>query len=328
MDKTISFVRNLSGIVTCFLFAVVTISLIIYVFVNPEFKIFYYIGGASTLAIALLTVAYVFTTSQQLTVMHNQLVEMKKSRELLDQPLPFIEIKKCTIIRPRFYYTPPSDEYSWNALYNLDFSLRNISNYPAINLCLYAQLSSSDTETHAFKEFAHFYEIVGKKDMEEKILITDDRKGSLLKALTAKQNKSPKLSVRILFKNILGACFACEHHFYLQVGHPKAYDNIDDLRTKHRTIESWYEQIRDFEINFKNEYFHLKKMTPHKSEEWDMEFEEMNHKYGEMILGDDQDIDCLVDSSLYRVKVVSEEEYIDEINLHKFPGWDKLIAKK
>ena len=157
--------------------------------------------------------------------------------------------------------------------------------------------------------------------------VSNDRKGSLLKALTGKQKKAPKLLVRILFKNILGACFSCEHHFFLRIGHMKAFDNIDDLRTKHRTIESWFEQIRDFDINYKNEISHLKKLTPHKSEEWDTGFKEIKHRYGEMILEDDQDIDCVVDSSLYRVKVVSEEEYTDEINLHKFPGWDKLITK-
>ena len=78
----------------------------------PKLEIIPFIGVASTLAIALLTVAYVIVTSRQLLVMQNQLAEMAKSRELDAQPLPVLFVNEVFLEKPDFYYSPPDNKYS------------------------------------------------------------------------------------------------------------------------------------------------------------------------------------------------------------------------
>src|SRR5208282_2534071 len=67
-----------------------------------------YLSSSASFAIALLTVMYVLTTRNQLEVMSMQLKEMRKDRELQNQPLPW-PIKLIGKSRtPRFFYSPPN----------------------------------------------------------------------------------------------------------------------------------------------------------------------------------------------------------------------------
>ncbi|MFN9245084.1 MAG: hypothetical protein ACK6DG_14085, partial [Cyanobacteriota bacterium] len=101
---------------------------------QPNFQFLPFIGGVSTLAVALLTVAYVLTTSDQLSVMHAQLDQMRRSRDFEAQPLPIVEIERVKLEKPRFFYTPPEDSYSALTRTFVYLRLRNSGTHPAVNV--------------------------------------------------------------------------------------------------------------------------------------------------------------------------------------------------
>ena len=70
------------------------IFIFIYSLVNPEIDAILYISGFSTFIIAILTILYVHTNSNQLNIMKLQLDEMMNDRILQNQPLPWIVQKK------------------------------------------------------------------------------------------------------------------------------------------------------------------------------------------------------------------------------------------
>jgi hypothetical protein len=317
MVDTSKVIKNTAVIISCVLVLTVLICAGNYFFVNPEFDLFSSLSGLAALAVAFLTVAYVVTTSQQLSVMNQQLIEIRKSRELVDQPLPFIKIINPAIIKPRFYYTPPREEYTWQSLYKFEYQLSNISNYPAVNICVYPSLIlGNEANVLSLNGYGHFFEIIKQEATEKKLFFSDDLDGRLIKEIV--ESKRPKLIVRILFKNILGACFACEHHFNIILAHPKDYDNFEEIKAKRVILRKWYKNIVEFSKIFKNELINVNKLTPYESQEWTEQFEKMKKRFEELNPGDEElPIQVFVDSAKYSITIIDSDAYEREVESKK-----------
>lgn len=311
MDVEMKSTQRMVSIVAKLLI-IIMVSLVIYRFYDNDFDVFASLSGVAAIAVAYLTIAYVSTTSHQLNVMRQQLLEIKKSRELTDQPLPIVKIKKMHLKKPSFYYTPPTGEYSWQSIAHLEISVRNISNYPAVNVCIYPTIFVDEGDNQfALTEYAEFYDILAQEPSDKKFIITEDVDGKLAEALTSR-NK-PKLMLKVLYKNILGSSFLSEHFFDIRAGHVKKLD-METYKKGNEVLNNWHSKINEFESDFRNEIVAIKTLTPHKSEEWRNMFDNIKKRFVASLDGDGEFLlDTIVDSSKYNISVISNEIYVAEV---------------
>lgn len=279
---------------------------------DHEFDVFASLSGVAALAVAYLTVAYVLTTSQQLNVMREQLAEMKKGRELVDQPLPTIEVKEMHLVKPNFYYTPPTGRYSWQSLAELEVIVRNISKYPAVNVCIYPTIFVDEgDDKFCLSEYAHFFEILGQNKISKKFILTEDENGKILKALTAK-NK-PRLVIKVLYKNILGSSFLSEHHYNIYPGNFKKA-GMEDYKKRFDLLKQWNSKMKSFDVDFRNEMAAIKNLTPHKSGDWWAQFDSIQKRFLESLEGEQEFIlETILNSSKYKISVIDNKSYDDEV---------------
>lgn len=91
-----------------------------------------FVGYMSGLSTVIMVLVYVFTTSRQLGTMRSQLEEMKMSRSLQTQPLPFPTPQKAYIEAPNFWIGPP--DWKMDILYRIfiELAIQNIGNGPVV----------------------------------------------------------------------------------------------------------------------------------------------------------------------------------------------------
>ncbi len=117
----------------------------IYSFINRDFDFITYIAGLSSffvalLTVVLLTVVYVYTTNEQLKMMNKQLKQMEKEQKQQQQPFPHISKVELEIEKPRFFYTPPANEYSCQSRYRIIANIDNLTSEPAVLLDVVATI--------------------------------------------------------------------------------------------------------------------------------------------------------------------------------------------
>lgn len=234
-----------------------------------------YLSSSATFAIALLTVMYVLTTRKQLEVMSMQLNEMRKDRELLNQPLPWPIKLIGTSRKPRFFYAPPNSYEACSQNY-IRFKLKNIGSTPAVSIdvCCYViipdkerkiKLSSRSIRIDVLEYNQEFPSNEGEKD---NFLFYDDLKTNLLiHMLTSNLKELPLVELHIYFKNILGACFHIEKLYRL-------YPNPGDRDI----IKTWIEILNNFPIRYKESIELLKTYTRSGDSRGEEIFKELEQK--------------------------------------------------
>lgn len=113
---------------------------LIYSFIDRDFDFITYIAGLSSFFVALLTVVYVYTTNEQLKMMNKQLKQMEKEQKQQQQPFPHISKVELEIEKPRFFYTPPANEYSCQSRYRIIANIDNLTSEPAVLLDVVATI--------------------------------------------------------------------------------------------------------------------------------------------------------------------------------------------
>jgi len=268
------------GILICLLMLLLLFGpiLAIYSIINPNFNMIELLSAGSTYAVALLTVAYVLTTSKQLDVMANQLEEAKRDRELQNQPLPLIYEVKMLLEKPDFYYTPPShpkDPYSAKSRYIVEFNLKNIGNFPALCVDISAQIivpknndvirlnASASLRIDALEPSQIIkYDVTS----EEGLLFSGDDDYSVLNALIETElEKYPQLLLKVYYRNLLGGCFIVSNVYAL-------YPEEDN----DPVLKNWITQISSFSIQYKNELNTLKRIEGTNQEQWTELFDKLN----------------------------------------------------
>lgn len=231
---------------------------------NPEFEFITYLSGSSTFVVAILTILYVFTTSKQLDIMTNQLAEMKKDRELQNQPLPYIENINLSIEKPRFFYTPPDDEYSFQSRYNFKASLNNLSESPAICIDISACIIlPADNDKLILDSVCQRVDVLeGKCKLDEKdeinLTFVGDCNGKIFEALRSENiNTFPRLKIITLYRNISGGCFTYWNEYYI----------IPD-QDKENTMRDWHTQIVSFPTKYKDKLSELKFLRKANRDKW------------------------------------------------------------
>lgn len=239
-----------------------------YALIDKSFNVATFVSVASTFAIAILTVTYVSTTTNQLVVMQQQMNESIKSRELAYQPLPIIGIKKFKLQKPRFFYAPPDDIHCVLSRYFADFEVKNAGNSPAICVSLLGTLCCYDFAAKEMYEFSskmqdkapRNFSVLGERDkrqQQDHLMFINDPAGDFILGLR-NSKKSPILVVETFYKNILGACFLAKQHFTIDTK-DKEQDEI---------LANWHANMSSFENRFADELNMLRKIAKTDQKEW------------------------------------------------------------
>lgn len=298
----------------------------------PGFRVIPYIGVVSTLSIAFLTVAYVLVTSSQLRVMTGQLSEMARTRELDAQPLPLLHVQKFHLERPRFFYTPPDDRYHANPRFLVSYKLVNQGIHPAVNIVAAGRLimrvdddeirisggareidvlASSEEFPHEDGHYLHF-------------LFTGDKINSLIKVLRDRSYSNPPLvAIRLLYKNVLGACFAGTWFFEFS---PKTEDDF-------AILGNWDTKMTSFDVEYKEELKRLPKLKGKDEQSWESEFKSVRGTLDAALEGgQDLELAWVQIPNSFRSEVISSDRYNAEVKQRFFgrpiPNWiTSCIAK-
>jgi hypothetical protein len=313
-NKVNPLIKKLPFLMLVFLLIVVILSVFIVIFINPSFNLSDWIGIASTLTIAIMTIGYVAITFNQLSVMQDQISEMKISRELLAQPLLVFQIQSFIVEKPRLYYTPPEDKYSWMSLCKLKCIVKNYSNFSCINIHIIAKiLFKYEEKNFELPIYPKNIEALAENsNSDEENLFFDDDELTLpfLKAITQSEGSADKciLEVKIFYKNLLGAYFTSKHNYWLRpIGHTRA--ELENMHEKYMIFDNWISNMHQFETSFRNEFNYIQTLTPWKSENWIDKFQQLKKLYADKLIGEEQEITVFPLSSDYSFQVITKEQY-------------------
>jgi hypothetical protein len=302
--------RQLSlSLVLIVLLAFGVFSLINY-FENPELDAITLLSGGSTYVIALLTIIYVMTTSRQLDVMGRQLDEMKRDRELQHQPLPWISQTKIRIEKPQLYHSPSKPgKYNVQARYNVDITLKNIGNCPSVNIDASARIAiPMEKNVKYFDSVSESLHVLEEKreypssEYESlSFLFADDEEGLFFHALTETSlKKYPILMLRILYRNILGACFGVYNDYLVYLAKRPEHDVI---------ISEWLSGMKSFPIKYKKELKSLMELEKSNLEKWDELFNILKKNFSKSLKDEDVNISAWSIPDSFEIQNISENEY-------------------
>jgi hypothetical protein len=299
----------------------------------PDYDVVSFIGAMATLAIALLTVAYLIVTSKQLGVMDKQLQEMARTRELEAQPLPYLEITKVFLERPRFFYTPPEDRYQASFRLFINYRLSNRGAHAAVNIITAARVTLHvKNEELTLDGGAEEISVLGPgeghpptKEHSNNFLFTEDRITTLLGILRDRSYRNPALlSIRFIYRNILGGCFANTWYFEFA---PRSEEDFDILA-------NWDSRLVSFQTEYKEQINELKKLRGKDRDAWEELFKSLKKSLDESLKGgEENDLAWVQIPNSFRAEVISKERYKAELQERRFgtpiPQWiTSCIAKE
>jgi hypothetical protein len=288
------------------------LALILRVFL-AEFDPTSYITAIALLAIAVLTVVYVLTSSGQLDCLGKQLADMQQTRKVGSQPLPVLTISQILIEPPRLFYSPSEDMHSFSARLRAEFSLKNHTAFPAINVIASAAvvlnngnkpviIPSAPTQVDILAE----NEIFPPEDSRNPDFIFNTNKDNEILARLQKKTSEflPVLGINLIYTNILGACFAVDAAFRLV---PIKQEDEDVLK-------DWHSNIVSFPIEYKDK---LKEMDGLKKDKKDMEWQKLfnlvEKKAATATGKDDLEISWERLPNSFQIRVISQEEYKEKL---------------
>lgn len=276
---------------------------------NPDISFIGVVSGLSSFFVAILTALYVYTTSKQIEVATAQLEEMKQERAMQEQPLLILRDDQFEIERPRFFYTPPEDEYSFQSRYNFSAKVYNCSNYPAVSTDVSAEIQvEKDGTVRTLKTVTRRLNVVGPNDeVQFAVSFAGDEMTNLFEALRGSQAKAlPKIKTTITYKNLCGGFFKSEQ-----------IDYIAPRNTDSETLILWHSRIHGAYIEKKDQIAKLKKIS--KDEKWDKIFEAVENSF-DSSLGDKESIiaKCIEIPQASSLSSITRQQFDDETQSHRF----------
>lgn len=220
---------------------------LIYAYYHPEFNSFEILSGISTYAVALFTAIYAYLSSRQVE-------EIVKQRELQYQPLPWIVEIKPRIEKPKVFYAL-KNQLIFYSRYFFHFKLKNLGDHPAVNIDLSGTLliytekgikkcSSASIKVNALEEKQSY------PDTEScSLMFNGDYSGDLIKSLLSEDiDKFPQLSLKLLYKNIIGGCFLITNLYTIYPLY-----NHKDCKMHEGILKNWIGLIRALPVQFEKE---------------------------------------------------------------------------
>lgn len=246
------------------------------------------------------------------SVMEAQLDEMRTARRLQVQPLGIPSINQIRIDRPRFFYTPPYDQYSAQSRYHVDVILSNSAPFPAVSIHLRCLLAiPNGARTVALRATDRFSQVLAPKagyaddpDIYDFMFATDDR-GVLFDALRQRDPRLlPSIVVTVHFKNTTGAHFRVSDAF-------KVYATGQDVET----LGKWHTAIVSFETKYKSEIQRLRRLSSNDRSGWQALFDSVKEEFDTSIEGDEA-LELNVDQmpGVFELNETHKEAYEEELD--------------
>lgn len=265
-----------------------------------------YLAGASTFVVAILTLFYVLTTNKQLHVTSRQLEEMKRSRELQNQPFPWIESIEFYIEKPRLYFSPPRN-HEILARQHCLLRIKNIGSCPAISIHIEARIivPKSKGENTILKPATNRIDILEEKSIyppknkKMSFMFNENIQALLLNNLLENKIKLfPVLEISIIFRNIAGAIFQAKEHYLL---YPKEKHNS--------AYKQWLSILSSFPIENKELIDRLDELKAAPLSDWRKHFTIIENKLSRIIGKKDLFLDPWPLPFGFELKQLSTEQY-------------------
>lgn len=267
---------------------------------NPNLDFITYIAGISSFFVAILTALNVYTTSKQIEVANRQLEEMKYERSMGEQPLLELENLKFSIEKPRFFYTPPEDDYSFQSRYVVTADLKNCSNYPAVSVDSTVELEvKQQKEVFTLPTVSQRISIIAPGDSHSvDFQFSGDEITWLFDALRSSHAQDlPIISYESTYRNLCGGFFHLEGQAILA---PK-----EDML---ETIRQWHTRINAAYVEEKESIDYLR--TIKGTEEWDKVFDKIKSSFSSSLADSKEvEVDCLDLSEKFCISTITAEQY-------------------
>lgn len=270
------------------------------------------ISGLSSFFVAILTSIYVYTTSKQIDVANAQLEEMKQERAMHEQPLLAIAKYQFEIERPNFFYTPPTDEYSFLSKYKFSASIQNCSNFSAIAVDIDVVVEIPGKETYyILKTVTKRINII--EPQAEKTFSLDfvgDKTTKLFSALREPHaSLLPQIAIIITYKNLCGGFFKTESKMH-----------VIPTDENYQVQILWHSRINSVYIEEAERIEQLQNSAH--DEKWEKIFNDIKLKFDSSLGGQDSLLlKCLEIPESFSLTVLTKEEYEAEVKEHHFPHY-------
>jgi len=250
-------------------------------------------------------------------VMEGQLSEMRSARQTQSQPMVIPAATKFKVERPRFFYAPPSDEYSAQARYFASFSIHNPTAFPAVVIDCRARLHIPLQESNPFVCGAidNFVDVlVQKSNAEEEdrtfdFMFVEDVGGKLFDALRQSDPRNvPLVLFTAYYRNVVGTYFQVQQIFRVYMNTGKSIE-----------LQKCHSAIASFNADHSSELREMKRMTPHSSE-WSEIFESVESQFNAKLQHAYLDIELPIEPvpGRFDVRVLTPEEYREAIGTTQY----------
>jgi len=251
---------------------------------------------------------------------NEQLNEMRKERELANQPILAFLNPKFVVEKPRLFYTPPEDEYSILSRYRLIIDIENISSAVAVNFVCTAVGILQDSE-HIFngESTSKRINILGDNKENIDFMFIEQKAGVVFNSLREENvNMLPQGELKAVFMNTSGGAFRMVKRYLL-------YPKEEDLNI----IRMWHSIVSSAEVDYKEDFNALRK-DKEKNRSLFTKLKEEVDKAG----WEDKEvvIECVELDEFFVYEPISLEEYkrvVKECHFSKFVGrGSQCLAKK
>lgn len=276
---------------------------------NGEIVFISTIAGISSFFVAVLTALNLYITTNQIDVANKQLEEMKLDRALQEQPLITAVDETFVIERPRFFYSPPEDNYSFQSRYYFSAKLNNSSNYSALMVDVTAELEvERDNEKYYLKTITRRNNVITSNDsIDFEIGFSGDEPTWLFDSLReANANKLPKIRTLITYQNLCGGYFKVESWSILA---PEIYAE--------ETLRLWHSKINSAQIEHKEAIKALQNIMD--NENWKALFTQVKDTFDDT-LGEQPklNIKCINIPDKFLLSPITKAEFDKEVSKHSY----------
>lgn len=283
-----------------------------YSFFNPNFSFVNTISSISSFFVAILTVVYVYTTSKQMDYMRQQLNQMQNDHRMSEQPIIDFETLQFELERPRLFYTPPEDKYSYSSRYYLTLKIRNASTYPALFVDISAELLIKEKNQElSIGAVSRRVNLVAANTTSDSIgiLFTADNNKLLSSLRSYTTSGLPKLHIKACYKSLSGANYLLEHTYLLDVSEDDI-DNFEILKNWHTTIVAAPIEEKETLTLLKNSQSKTTRQTL---------FDDAKKRFDQKLLGNNSlPVNLVEIPQNFMLKNISDNEYVEEMNSHQY----------
>lgn len=273
--------------------------------------------------LALISIITVIITIKQneklLQANKRQLEEMQEEHRLSAQPIITLVNGQFFIERPRFFYTPPEDTYSFLSRYRYRAFLKNVTSSTAICIDASAKLILPEGKMET-QDIAKRQNVLtnNTKSRPVSFLFVEDKNFDLYQVLREnKVTQLPRIEINIVYKNTCGGCFLSKQTFLLA---PKD----EDLNT----IRSWHTVMASASVESKEMIDEMKRIRS--EEKWEQRFQAAKETFDSRLGSPDKSglcLDVIEVPEKYDFRILSQSEYDKIVKNYHYPHFVRSTTR-